>query len=134
MLSEYKIFNGINENQLETLLPCINGKIKVYPPDTDLSKENIGKNGSCIALILGGKVSAPESILTEGDIIGYGTKYDAPVSVSHVSLLTMEHSRIMAPCWFSCYFHWKLCENLKICGEKTAAENHRVSRKKVMRK
>lgn len=122
MFSEYRIFNGISEKQLETLLPCINGKIKVYPPNTDLTEEGIHKNGNCIALILGGSVSAQNSILTEGDVISYSTEYEAPVSVSHISLLTMEYSRIMTPCWFSCHFHWQLCENLKACREETAYE------------
>lgn len=132
MFNEYRIFNGISEKQLETLLPCINGKIKVYPPGTELAEEGIGKNGNCTTLILGGKVSTRERMLSEGDVIGYGMEYEAPVSVSHVSLLTMEYSRIMAPCWFSCHFHWTLCENLKTCREETSAENNIASKEKTI--
>lgn len=113
MFAEYKIFSEINEEQLKTLLPCVEGRVRLFAPDTDLILHELGSEGDLVGLILDGVVTAGEQELHEGDTVGHGTALPSPVTKTQAAILTMKYKKIAEPCWFSCHFHWKLFENLR---------------------
>ncbi|MGN1413816.1 MAG: hypothetical protein ACI4WY_06190 [Anaerovoracaceae bacterium] len=123
MYSEYGIFQGISETQLETLLPCVDAKIRLFSGESNLDAEGFGMEGDRIGIILDGGVlgspSAPETcaksaqhLRKEGDLIGPGTGIANPVTRGQTAILSLSARAISEPCWFSCYFHHKLWENL----------------------
>lgn len=123
MYSEYGLFQGISEMQLETLLPCIDAKVRLFSGNTKLKMEGFGREGDRIGIILDGEVFDSPSksekctifeqhLLKEGDVIGPGTGVSNPVTSGQTAILSLSARAISEPCWFSCYFHHKLWENL----------------------
>lgn len=121
-LLDYDIFNDISGEELETLLPCINAALKLYSEGDDLTP--LAKSDGYCCLILSGSVSAVRAdgeavSLKENQVFGVEmwakeleSGFVSFKAESYVTLLVMDARGVMAPCWFSCFFHHKLVENI----------------------
>ncbi len=129
-LLDYNVFNGISGKDLETLLPCIGAKMRFYQTDTDLSVL-VQDKAHCYLILSGNIVMRTEDgedyTLEEQDLLNINTEYLQKVqgrnfvscqAKTDLTLLAMDWEGIMVPCWFSCFFHHRLVENITQASEK----------------
>lgn len=142
ILKSSKLFTGIREEELQTMLNCLGASKKVYPKGNYIFR--VGEHISSIALLLKGSVHIQKedywgnlSILnkiSEGEVFGeaYAVPgssvmvYDA-VAAGESVVLFLDFRHILTMCPSSCRFHSQLIQNYFVI----LAEKNRILAQKI---
>lgn len=143
ILEKVSIFNDFTDNEIETIIECLNGKIRSYGKHESIVLA--GDKVSSLGIVLSGNVQiSREDImgnrmivagLLEGEIFGE-TFASAGLEVSPVSIyalmpskiLWLSINRIVSPCASVCGFHSKLIRNLlQLIATKNMFLNERMN-------
>ena len=125
LLKENSLFKGFKEQEILTILPCVEGRIESYKNGAPvvLAGEIMEK----IGILVEGELSVSESDedggngllskLTLGDVFGcaFITKELYPATVyapKQAKVLFLAYSKIITTCSSACAFHRKLINNL----------------------
>ena len=104
-LSDYALFQGITNEDMQMLLPCINARLVSLQPGQSVKWEH-----ETVGLVLNGRCFVttedfgPDSLLS----------FDAPAVLQaseNCLILRMDRHMMFSPCWFSCSFHHRLRSN-----------------------
>ncbi len=140
-LSNCQLFNGIEENEIKSLLQCLNAVEKTYKKGDIIFAEGeptelIGVVLSGMAIIEFADVWGNNNIIgsaEEGDVFAeaYACIQDEPLLISvsaaeDTKILFMNIGRVLSSCSNSCVFHTKLVRNLLTVS---AYKNLQISRR-----
>lgn len=126
-LQNTNIFQGINEKELNSLLPCLHANARQYRKNEYIHRS--GDNLHTLGLLLSGKISIENDdfwgnkmilgIITPGQIFAetYACIPGSELMVNVVTLencevLHMDISALLSPCQNNCPQHNKLIRNL----------------------
>lgn len=153
ILEKVKLFGGISEKELSTMLNCLDAKRHDYAKDEFIFQA--GDRVDSIGILLKGSAHIMKesyqgdrtilSVLEEGDYFAEALCcagiQESPVSVqvrSDAVVLTLNFSRILHTCSRSCSFHTKLIENMMyiLANKNIALQSHFevISRKSMREK
>lgn len=142
ILKQCSLFSGIEENQLDNLLKCLNGQVKKYRAEeyifltgdeinhigiilsggAEIIKENLAGNKHIMAIL------EPSHMFGEG-IVCTAARI-SPVSVrikTDTDVLLIPYERVIRSCGNSCGFHIRLIQNMMVVlGEKNVSLNHKM--------
>ena len=135
------LFNGINQNDLQTLLKCLNAVKKEYKKGSTILQE--GTSVEQIGLVLEGMVLITHSdvwgnthilnSLTLGDVFGesYALSRQQVLlvnvkAVEDTKILFLDVSHLIRTCGTSCQFHHQIIQNLL---EISSSKNIQLSRR-----
>lgn len=127
VLHQSRLFKGITEAQLETLLPCLNARKQFYDKGDWILRAGNPIDSS--GLILSGSAHVERwdywgtrhivSALEPGDLFGesYAAVNDSVLNVSvqadeETSILRLDLKKMLQMCASACPFHTRLIENL----------------------
>ncbi|MGN0181081.1 MAG: Crp/Fnr family transcriptional regulator [Candidatus Ornithomonoglobus sp.] len=155
ILKRSKLFAGINENEIETILDCLSAKTQSY-----VRGEYIfcaGEYISAVALLLEGCVYIQRedywgnlsilNKLSEGEV--FGEAYAVPgssaalnnvIAAENSTVLFLDFSRILTVCSSACRFHSALIQNLfsllaeknRMLARKLGHMSQRTTREKLL--
>ena len=142
MLKKVTLFEGINDNDLQSLLPCLSARVVHYDKNQTIflnSEKSIN-----VGIVLSGQVHIIKedyygnrhiiANIDEGNLFGE-TFACADIKVLPVSafatteseILFINYSRIITPCTNACAFHSKLIYNmLRIVSMKNIILNQKI--------
>ncbi len=142
LLSNTKLFQGIEESEIESLLQCLSAQKRDFQKgDTILSEgditENMGLVLSGMALISSGDVWGGNSILgsvAPGSVFAevYACIPGEPLRISvtaaeDTSVLFINVGRVLTTCSNACPFHTRLVRNLlTVCAYKSLQLSQRI--------
>lgn len=155
LLKHSKLFYGITETEIESMLKCLSAKIRCYPKGDCVFRR--GERIITVAMLLEGSIHIQKedfwgnlsilSEISEGEIFGevyacLGNEeilYNA-VAVKQSMVLFMDINRVLTMCSSACPFHGRLIRNLlsviasknKILTQKLEYMSQRTTRDKLL--
>jgi CRP-like cAMP-binding protein len=142
VLKNCSLFRGIEENDLKSLLKCLDSQVKNFQAEeniflagdkvnyvgivlsgmVEIMKENLAGNKHILAFL------EPSDMFAEGIVCT--VKRTAPVTVrvkEAAEILFIPYERIIKSCGNSCVFHISLIQNMMVVlGEKNVNLNHKL--------
>lgn len=141
-LKEVTLFNGIDENDIKSLIPCLNYRIKTFDKGSNIILpdevvENIGIVIEGIAEITKEDIEGNKtivSILTKGNMFAESIvcrkNKKSPVCVTSIEeckVLFISYDKVIRSCTNRCEFHVNLINNLLITiAEKNFILNNKI--------
>lgn len=150
-----KLFNGITEAEIESMLKCLSATIRCYQKGDYVFRR--GERISSVAILLEGSIHIQKedfwgnlSILSEisqGEIfgevyacLGNGEMIYNAVSVKPCTVLFLDVNRVLTMCPSACPFHGRLIRNLlsvvssknKMLTQKLEYMSQRTTREKLL--
>lgn len=142
VLKNIPLFNGISEDELDTMLDCLGAKMKEFDKNQIIFWE--GEESEYIGILLSGKVLVTKedfdgnrsilSSVNSGEL--FGESYAcAEVGALPVSIVASEKSKVMlikcskiqSPCAKSCSYHNRMIHNLLyIVAKNNISLNHKI--------
>jgi CRP-like cAMP-binding protein len=136
------LFHGIDENDLEGMLACLNVMVRHYRKNDIILMA--GSKATSVGVMVEGTAQITRedaegnrailSELVKGDIFAEAyaaaARDDIPITViatSDCSIVWVPFSKVVVQCSFSCQFHQQLIQNMmKIIAEKSIAMNEKM--------
>ena len=126
VLKRTKIFAGVGDSEIESMLSCLGAKLKTYKKGEYVFRQ--GENVSDITVLLDGSLHIQKddywgnrSILGEisaGEMFGEAYAYDSGamlndvVAVEDSVIIFFDVKRILTTCSSACSFHTRIVQNL----------------------
>jgi CRP-like cAMP-binding protein len=142
ILKEVKLFQGLSEQQLETVLKCLNAKLQMYEKDSiiTLSGDDVKDVGIIMSggiMIIKEDAAGRQNILshlgeanTFGEVFACAGIKKSPVTVAVTEdseVLFVEYRRLITTCGSSCEFHAKIITNmLQLIAQKSLELNKKI--------
>lgn len=127
ILKETKMFNGITENEIESMLTCLNARLNAYPKGSYILKQGDRLNDVCI-LVEGSLLIQKDDYWGNRSILGhisvgdlFGEAYIAPqsapllndvVATETSNIIFFDVKRMLTTCSSACHFHAMVIQNL----------------------
>ncbi len=134
ILRKTKLFNGIDESDILSMLPCLQAKNKTYGKGEYIFRQ--GEKPDCIAILLEGKLLIQQddywgnrSIISDvnaGEM--FGEAFAAPdseaifndvVAVEESTVLFLNLKKMLTVCSSACRFHSMVIQNLYLAISQT---------------
>lgn len=127
VLNKCALFNGIKEEDIEAMMPCLSGEILEYEKNQFIFKA--GGKMTITGVILEGRVNIIKedfwgnrtilSSLGEGSVFGESLSFSEVkdidmnvVATEKTKILSMNYKKISSTCGMSCSFHNKIIQNM----------------------
>ncbi len=121
------MFNGITENEIESMLTCLNARLNAYPKGSYILKQGDRLNDVCI-LVEGSLLIQKDDYWGNRSILGhisvgdlFGEAYIAPqsapllndvVATETSNIIFFDVKRMLTTCSSACHFHAMVIQNL----------------------
>jgi CRP-like cAMP-binding protein len=142
ILKRVKLFDGLSEQELESVLQCLNAKTQSYIKEniiilTGDSVKDVGIIVSGSVMIIKEDVKGRQNILahlseadTFGEVFACAGIKKSPVTVivsSDCEVVFVEYRRLITTCNSSCSFHAKIIQNmLQLLAQKSLELNKKI--------
>ncbi len=140
-IKKNRLFNGINEDNIKSLLPCLKANIKEFSKDQFIFHQ--GDIIEKVGIILDGKIKIERvdfwgnntilRTLSKNEMFGEIYAFEkAPLELSIIAsteckILFLDFNKIIKPCNIACAFHTDLIINLlQIFAKKTTLMNKKL--------
>lgn len=142
ILKNAKLFHGLSEQELESVLNCLNAKIQTYKKDSIITLN--GDDVKDVGIIISGSImiikedaAGKQNILAQlresdtfGEVFVCAGIKTSPVTVTaseDCDVLFVEYRRLITTCNSSCAFHAKIIQNmLQLMAQKNLELNKKI--------
>jgi CRP-like cAMP-binding protein len=142
ILKKVKLFQGLSEQELESVLKCLNAKAHIYKKDSIITLngdkvKDVGVIMSGSIMIIKEDAAGRQNILahlsesdTFGEVFACAGIKKSPVTVTasaESEVLFVEYRRLITTCNSSCVFHAKIIQNmLQLIAQKSLELNKKI--------